>query len=129
MAPTPGFTGIAKAATVDIGPVALSVTIKKGGKLIDVTALTDADDKYIMGRGNASGTITCNYDTGNAGLTALIDGEDAGTVVALDIGPATTLHYTFSAFISNINFSNDGSDQKKVSFDYTASGAITKNVT
>jgi hypothetical protein len=111
---------------VDIGPAAKSVTIKKGKKQIDVTALTNADDAWIMGRGNASGTIVCYYVTDNAGVTALINGEAAGTAVALDIGPASTLHYQFSAMISNVTFDNDGSDALILSFDYVATGAVTK---
>lgn len=126
---TAGYNGIAKAATVDIGPVAKSVTVKKGKKSIDVTALTDTTDAFIMGRTGASGSIVCYYDTGNAGLTALINGEDAGTSVALDIGPATTLHYQFNAFITNVSFDNDGSDALIVSFDYVATGTVTKATT
>ncbi len=129
MAVSAGYTGIAKAATINIAPVVLSASIKVGKKLIDVTALSDTDDKYISGRGNASGSISCNYDTGNAGLTALINAASGGTEIALDLGPATTLHYTFQALISNLSFENDGSGQLKLSFDYTATGAVTKNVT
>ena len=123
---TAGYNGIAKAATIDIGPVAKSVTIKRGKKSIDVTALTDADDKYITGRGNASGSITCLYDSSNTGLTALINGCDGGTAVALDIGPATTLHFQFSAIITDMNFTNTGDGALEISFTYTATGAVTK---
>jgi WD40 repeat protein len=126
MAVSAGYNGLALAATINIADVAKSVTVKYGKKQIDVTAISDAADEYIMGRGSASGTITVPYDAAHTGVTALINGHAAGTAVALDIGPASTLHYQFSSFITNMSFDNDGSDLLTLVFDYVSSGTITK---
>jgi WD40 repeat protein len=126
MAVSAGYNGIAKAETIDIADVAKNISVKYGKKQIDVTAISDQADEYIMGRGSVSGSITVMYDSAHTGVTALINGHAGGTAVSLDIGPASTLHYQFEALITNCTFDNDGSDVLTLSFDYVSSGTITK---
>jgi hypothetical protein len=126
MAPGAGFSGIAKVGSNSLGDAAKNVSIKRNRKMIDVTTLSDEDDEFMTGRGNVSGSIEVLYDATVTAVTDLITAEDAGTSVTLDIGPASTLHWSGTAYISNLSFDNDGSDATKLKFDFQGSGAFTK---
>jgi len=127
MAKSVGFNGIALVGTDDLGAsAAKSVTVKRGNKMIDVTALNDEDDVYMAGRKSVSGQLRVMYDSADAAVTALLTAEDEGSQVTLDIGPASTCHWTGPALISNVSFDNDGGDATILVFDYQSIGEWTK---
>ena len=126
MAKGAGFTGICKQSTSTLADTIKSCAFKRGNKLIEVTALSDDDEAYLSGRRNQSGSIVAYYDPSHTALGNIITAEDAGTVVALDIGPASTLHWSGNAYIENLSFDNDGSDAQIISFDFRGTGQWTK---
>lgn len=119
-----GYTGVLKINGIDIRNITRSANIKRGHKQLTVTSLADTDDAFMSGRGNKSGSIVVYVDTTNPGFNALVDAEDSGSPVEIDMGPSTLLHWKGNAILS-LSYNNSG-DENIITFDWTGSGSWSK---
>lgn len=118
------------AATLKIGTVTTNEikewSLDLGHNLVDVTAFSDEWVENIAGIRNASGSFSGNFDGSDTNQTAILNALLNGTALNVRCYVNSTKYFNVgTAFITGMNPSTSYDGAAQVTYNFTASGAVT----
>ena len=117
--------------TVKIGSNTLaeikSFSLDQTAETVEKTKMGDSMKSYLVGQGDASGSITCHFDetdTGGQGAMTI------GASVTLELYPegadSGDTYFSMTALINSIGLSVDMGDVVERSFGFQVTGGVTQ---
>jgi hypothetical protein len=131
MATIYGNNGEIKISSTAVGEVkSWSLTISRD--TIEDTSMGDDSKSFVYGKASASGTIEVHFDDDDSAQGTLRDAVLNGTSVALDLftnnsSTTGTDYYSLTALITSQDVSVEMDSIESRTYNFTATGAVTKS--
>jgi hypothetical protein len=120
-----------KEGTVKVGANTVaeikSFSLDRTSDTIEDTAMGDSMKSYLVGHGDASGSITCHFDeTDTTGQGAMTQGASVSLALYPEGADSGDTYYTMTALINSLGISVDMGSIVERSFGFQVTGGVTE---
>tara|TARA_Y100000294_G_scaffold26508_1_gene22481 strand:- start:103 stop:492 length:390 start_codon:yes stop_codon:yes gene_type:complete len=120
-----------KEGTVKVGANTVaeikSFSLDRTSDTVEDTAMGDSMKSYVVGQGDATGSITCHFDeTDTSGQGAMTQGASVSLALYPEGADSGDTYYTMTAIINSLGISVDMGSIVERSFGFQVTGGVTE---